>query len=114
MMSCRFAMMAAIGEAPLEPDGKIGDDAQRHEQQRKRAVFVEFLAHLRTDEFHPLLGGSRVARVCSAVSHALGQRWALDTPSFNGSRMRAVSERPKLCAEYSPTIERIQQRRGHD
>ena len=50
-------------EAPLEAEGEVDDDADDDQQQRHRAVLGEFLADLRTDEFHPAQGRPRRARV---------------------------------------------------
>ena len=43
------------GEAPFEAQREVGDDAERHQQQRQRAVLVQLLADLRTDELDALL-----------------------------------------------------------
>ena len=48
------------GEAPLEAQREVGDDAERDQQQRERAVLVELLAHLRAHELDALRPRGRV------------------------------------------------------
>ena len=91
------------GEAPLEPQREVDDDADRHQQQRERAVLVELLADLRARRTRR---GCCVTPGSSAFSAPMtrSDSCALETPSFSGSRISAVSELPKLCAANSPRL----------
>ena len=50
-------------EAPFEAQRQIGDDADADQKKGQRAVLVELLADLRSDEFDALLGDARVVRL---------------------------------------------------
>ena len=58
------------GEAPLEAQREVDDDAERDEQQRERAVLVELLADLRADELDALLRRGRVVGLAARPSRA--------------------------------------------
>ena len=49
------------GEAPLETDHDVDKYPEQGHQQRQAAVVGQFVAHLRSDEFHPPLFHAVVA-----------------------------------------------------
>ena len=95
-------------EAPFEPQREIRDDAERHEQERERAVFVELLADLRAHELDALLRRRRIFGL-ERRHDALGQlraRQALLERKPNQRRVRAAEALRRILAEPQ-LVERV-------
>ena len=72
----------------------------RHEQQRKRAVLVEFLADLRADEFDSRCVDAGV--VCPELGHDLLGQLRARQPLLHRQRGSARVALPKVCTANSP------------
>ena len=100
-------------EAPFKPQREITDDAERHEEQRQCAIFVQLLANLRSDELDALLSRRRIVgferghdplRELGA-GHAFFQRQANERGVRAAEALRRIFAEPELVDGAAHAIE---------